>query len=465
MGKPTNRITTNSCKQEFSKLEQTLAQTADDAVNCLKVLKGTLAEFDSRYKLFFINTSKFFMRSDIRAAKDTASELRSAAHQIAECEAPTESEITAARSAMHATSDVMNELVRVARMYDKKNFKSRGITGVVVGLFGGKEAPKKQSKGSNQGGMENKRVGSEGILRAPDTVEEVVTSTLCDCFSGFSTLQHQIATAEKSLSPQFSGNPNEAVFNEDAPWSVLAIVSTLLFAAAVFGVFKPGASTLRSATTVAPDKFDLFTPIFNAEAPPESLFNHTDAHKKLLPPKFLAAGLVGSRPIPTNDWWGNMIGATTEEDVVYPVWTNPYSVTPSIFMEPYGLTMNYPYTTRLFGGGLTGNGDAEMYYLHGQVPEFTFSATEFSNASHPIFEVFDWDDLSVQLRFLSREDSSKKFEATLASGMAFVTARYSGLTPRFQTVYNISTINGLDSTETVNRPLTNNRYVLQFNNG
>ncbi|KAL4157563.1 hypothetical protein PRNP1_006580 [Phytophthora ramorum] len=251
-------------------------------------------------------------------------------------------------------------------------------------------------------------------------------------------------------------------------WSVLAIASTLLVAAAVFGIFHPGASTLRSVTTVAPDaKFDLFTPIFNAEAPPQNLFNHTDAHKTLLPPKFLAPGLVGSRPIPTNDWWGNLIGATVGEktDVIQPVWTNPYSVTPCIAMEPYGLTMNYPYTTREFGGGLTGNGDAEMYYLHGQVPEFTFSATEFSDSSHPSFEVFDWDDLSVQLRFMSREDDAKKIEVTLASGMAFVTARYTELTPRFQTAYNISTINGLDATETVSLPLTNSRFVLQFDNG
>ncbi|CAH0485837.1 unnamed protein product [Peronospora farinosa] len=249
-------------------------------------------------------------------------------------------------------------------------------------------------------------------------------------------------------------------------WSVLAIISTLIFAAAVFGIFKPSSSTMRSATTVPPDaKFDLFTPIFNAEAPPENLFKHTDEQKNLLPPKFLASGIVGSRPIPTNDWWGNIIGATVgETQVVYPVWTNPYSVTPSLFMEPFGLTMNYPFTTRLFGGGLSGNGDAEMWYIHGQVPEFTFSATEFSNLSHPIFEVYDWDDLSVQTRFLSRDDSSKKFEATLASGMAFITARYSGLTPRFQTMYNISTINGFDSTEIFNRPLTNTRYVLQFGN-
>ncbi|TDH70496.1 hypothetical protein CCR75_009068 [Bremia lactucae] len=249
-------------------------------------------------------------------------------------------------------------------------------------------------------------------------------------------------------------------------WGVLAIVSILLFSAAYFGVHGPSESTLRSAKTLSTEaKFDLFQPIFHAEAPPQKLFNHTDAHKNLLPPRFLAPDLVGTRPIPTNDWWGNMIGATSgDEEIVQPVWTNPYSVTPFLAMEPYGLTLNYPYTTRVFGGGLSGNGDAEMFYLHTQIPEFAFSATEFSNSSHPILEVFDWDDLTVQLRFRSRKDMSKKFEATLASGMAFVTAHYSGLTPRFQTFYNMSTINGLDATETVNRSLTNHRFVLQFNN-
>ncbi|KAF1774014.1 hypothetical protein GQ600_3663 [Phytophthora cactorum] len=188
--------------QEFSKLERRLSQTADDAVNCLKVLKGNLSEFDSRHKLFFVNTSKFYLRSDIRAAKDTASELRAAANQIAECESP----------AMHATADALNELARAARTYDKKNLKSKGITGVVTFLIGGKKQSKKESKMSKDNdpvGMDNNRVGSEGILRAPDTVEEVVTSTLSDCFSGFMELQHQIATSEKSLSPLFAEGTND----------------------------------------------------------------------------------------------------------------------------------------------------------------------------------------------------------------------------------------------------------------
>lgn len=205
MGKSTDRITT---EQEFSKLEQVLHQTADEAVNCLKVLKGNLAEYDSRHKVF-VNTSKFFLRNDLRAAKDTTSALRAAANQITECETPSESEITAARSALHVTSDVINELTKAAHMYDKKTLKSRGITGVVASLLGGKKNREKESKGDHVG-EENTRVGSERILRAPDTLEEVVTSTLRDCFSGFSALKQQILTAEKSLSPLFAERTNEA---------------------------------------------------------------------------------------------------------------------------------------------------------------------------------------------------------------------------------------------------------------
>ncbi|KAG1700802.1 hypothetical protein DVH05_011689 [Phytophthora capsici] len=195
-------------QQAFAKLEQMMIQTADDAANCLKVLKGNLSDFDSRHKLILVNTSKFYLRSDIRAAKDTTSELRAAANQIAECESPSESEITAARSAMHTTAEAMNELARQARMYDKKNLKSKGLTGVVSSLLKGKKE-KERVKDETPVGNNNGRVGSEGILRAPDTVEEVVTTTLGDCFSGFTALQHQIATAEKSLSPLFAGRSNQ----------------------------------------------------------------------------------------------------------------------------------------------------------------------------------------------------------------------------------------------------------------
>ncbi|EGZ16602.1 hypothetical protein PHYSODRAFT_330667 [Phytophthora sojae] len=193
----TDRIAT---EQEFSKLEMLLVQTADDAVNCLKMLKGNIADYDSRHGLRFISTSKAFLRGDIRAAKDTTAE------------------ITVARSAMNATSDVMNDLAAAGRAYDENNLKSRGITGAVTDMLSGgnnKGQKKKKGKG-NQSVEDPKRVGSERILRAPDTVEEVVESTLRDCFSGFSALKLQVSVAEESLSPLFAERSNGSVAS-DAP--------------------------------------------------------------------------------------------------------------------------------------------------------------------------------------------------------------------------------------------------------
>ncbi|RLN48270.1 hypothetical protein BBJ28_00000790 [Nothophytophthora sp. Chile5] len=245
-------------------------------------------------------------------------------------------------------------------------------------------------------------------------------------------------------------------------------MTAIVVTVGLYVVFKPQPSIGAPETTkeFQTRSFDLFKPLFGAEVPPKDLVPHTNEQANFLPPKYLAPGLVGSRSIPTNNWWGNMIASTDDDDdMVQPVWTNPYSLSPSIASAPYGLTVNYPYTTRKFGGGLTGNGDAEMYYLHGQVPEFSFSAAEFSNTSLPKFEVFDWDDLSVRVRFATRHDVSKKIELTLVSGMAFVTVRYSALTPRFETVYAILTINGLSTTESGSLPVTDHRFVLEFGNG
>ncbi|KAF1317488.1 putative endo-1,3-beta-glucanase, partial [Globisporangium splendens] len=208
--------------------------------------------------------------------------------------------------------------------------------------------------------------------------------------------------------------------------------------------------------TIAPKAdFQLFASL-STEAPPTTLFPYTDAHKTFLPPRFMAAGLVGSKAIPTNNWWGNMIAATTDAQV-QPAWVNPYTVRPSIVSAPYGLSISYPYPTRGYGGS-TGNGNANKFYLHGIIDEFVFSATEFT--SPPAFEIYGWDDLSVQLRF---SKGSTKFESTLVSGMAFATAKYAGLTPSFSTAYAIISINGQNAVSGLQ--LTSDRFVMAFNNG
>ncbi|EGZ17210.1 hypothetical protein PHYSODRAFT_498700 [Phytophthora sojae] len=177
MGKSSTRNV--AAEQEFSKLEHLLEQTADEIASCLKVLKTNLAEYDSRNGLLFANTSKSFMRSDIRAAKDVASELRHVADQISKSDAPSEWEITATRSKINAVFDALGQLKKTARAYDRKD-KSKGIAGILGNAL----------TGNNDS--------------ASDTVEAVVKRTLHDNFKGFSALKHQVLVAEESLSPSFA---------------------------------------------------------------------------------------------------------------------------------------------------------------------------------------------------------------------------------------------------------------------
>ncbi|KAH7484399.1 hypothetical protein PRIC1_003707 [Phytophthora ramorum] len=202
MGKSTNY--SDATKSEFSKLGQLLIQTADEAAFCLKALKSNLAEYDTRHGLFFLNTAKSYMRSDIRATKDMASELRHVADQIDKSETPSESEITAARSKIHAVSDAMIDLKKKARAYDRKNsLDDTSETSSVSEMS--LSSVKTESEGSYIGD-ENRGESNahSGIVRAADTVEAVVRLTLRHNFSGFSAVKHQIGLAEESLSPSFA---------------------------------------------------------------------------------------------------------------------------------------------------------------------------------------------------------------------------------------------------------------------
>ncbi|DAZ93071.1 TPA: hypothetical protein N0F65_008865 [Lagenidium giganteum] len=209
----------------------------------------------------------------------------------------------------------------------------------------------------------------------------------------------------------------------------------------------------------AREDFTLFE-VLNTEQPSSELVKHSTDHVDFLPPRFMAPGIVGSRAIPTNNWWGNMIAAT-KETRVESVWTNPYSVRPSLSTAPFGLNINYPYRSRAFGGR-TGNGDAVKFYLHGLLNEVTFSTSEFSSTA-PNFEVYDWDDLSVQTRMFANGDRAKKIEFTLVSGMAYVSARYTELTPRIESVYAIVKINGQGVSP--GSKVTSDRFVIDFNSG
>ncbi|KAG1711793.1 hypothetical protein DVH05_009036 [Phytophthora capsici] len=177
-----------SIAAEFFKLELLLIQSADDARKAVKAVKANLAAFDSRHGLHFVNTSKAFMREDLRAAKDAASELRLVADQIAKSKLLSDWEIAAARNKMNATSEAMNELKKSARIYDEMNGKTKGITRIIDNVLVGKH----KMRGDNQ---------DSSVLETIDTVDAVVKLTLRATFSGFGALKRQIAIADKSLSP------------------------------------------------------------------------------------------------------------------------------------------------------------------------------------------------------------------------------------------------------------------------
>ncbi|RLN05654.1 hypothetical protein BBJ28_00004686 [Nothophytophthora sp. Chile5] len=269
MGKSSTDHHNAAAEQEFSKLEQVLNQTADDASNCLKLLKKNLSDYDSRHGNHFINTAKSFMQSDMRSAKDTSMDLKHVAHQINKSHKASESEVELARRSLNTTVQAMEGLKMRARAYDEKNGKETGVTGAVkdavgvnankedktgvfdksdknkedkhtaflglgkddkekdTGFLGlGKDDKEKDTHGGlfgksdkredahggllGQGGHDKQKHG--GVFSQSDTVEAVVKSTIHGHFN-ISTLDHQITAAEKSLSssPTFIERAKEVV--------------------------------------------------------------------------------------------------------------------------------------------------------------------------------------------------------------------------------------------------------------
>ncbi|ETI32784.1 hypothetical protein L917_19611 [Phytophthora nicotianae] len=220
MGKTTKRNV--AVAREFSKLEMLLLQTASDTLKCLKILKRNLGKYDRRHGLYFRNTSKYFMRNDIRVAKDTTTDLRHVAKRIKRSKSPTASEINAARISMNATADAMNDLKQAGRIFDQNNGASGGVTGIIDNILNGnnnEENANQPNGGHDDKNPENQkpkrglfgRKKGGGFLKASDTVEAVVKSTLNDSFGGFAALKQQITLTENALSPSIATRAKDAV--------------------------------------------------------------------------------------------------------------------------------------------------------------------------------------------------------------------------------------------------------------
>ncbi|KAL8024845.1 hypothetical protein Plhal710r2_c003g0014371 [Plasmopara halstedii] len=112
-----------------------LNQTADDAIQCLKLLNKKLVHYDSNHSNYFMHTAVSHMRSDMRTAKDTAIGLKRVAHDIKKSLQPTELKIKAARNTMSATARAMDTLQTTARKFDQRKSQSTSVTGAVDNFF------------------------------------------------------------------------------------------------------------------------------------------------------------------------------------------------------------------------------------------------------------------------------------------------------------------------------------------
>jgi len=184
--------------------------------------------------------------------------------------------------------------------------------------------------------------------------------------------------------------------------------------------------------------------------------------------------------IPTNCWWGNLVHQQPKSGggPIEPVWSHPYAIR---VVPGRGMVVTYPADHRTFGPMEEINPEvkAAKFYFHALVEDMILSAVDLSDE----FAVSDWDDfgVSIQLGAVQEKYGKKRerntdnrvstpiptMEASLVSGMAFVSATYAkGTKPSIETTHAIVSINGKPAGAKKRyeaKPGT--RLVLGLNNG
>ncbi|OQR90178.1 endo-1,3(4)-beta-glucanase [Achlya hypogyna] len=186
----------------------------------------------------------------------------------------------------------------------------------------------------------------------------------------------------------------------------------------------------------------------------DSLYKKSNDQSWFAPPRNLASS-VKDVPIPTNRWWGNLIAAG-KDNAELRAWVNPFAIA----MHANAIGISYPPQSRVFGG-TSGNGKAPRYYLHGIGNDVFVSAKEISQSGATPFQIAKWDDLGVTI---AASAGGKSIESYLVSGMAYVTAKYVGLTPRLTTTHGITKVNGKAVGAGASFPSTS-KLSLTFDNG
>ncbi|KAG2772460.1 hypothetical protein PC129_g21040 [Phytophthora cactorum] len=199
----------------------------------------------------------------------------------------------------------------------------------------------------------------------------------------------------------------------------------------LIGTLAPNAPAETTASQQGSTSGGFFAP-FGTDGPSEELFERNGSLEKIVPIINVAEEAL-NQPIPTNDWWGNLIHVTDlKNESNYAAWSNPYAV--KLPREaPFGLQTCYSYTYREIGSEVNGT---VKYYNHSYHNDLTLSSEEFFSYE-PTYEVYEWDEGGAKLRTCD-EATGKCMDSALVSGMAFVSAKYDGLTPRIDTEHNIT---------------------------
>jgi len=217
--------------------------------------------------------------------------------------------------------------------------------------------------------------------------------------------------------------------------------------------------------------------MFDTSHPSTYKYASTFEQQNLCPPRYVKTKAKTadddnaplSLPIPTNNWWGNIIHQQPRKYApgpIEPVWSNPYAIR---VVPGRGLVVTYSADHRNLGPLLDINPDvkASRFYLHSFLEDIVLSAVDLS----PKTEVCDWDDFGVRVQLgetPTTSTSSAAMKSSLVSGMAFVSATYLDARPRIETQHAILSING--KTPNKNDPSgytvqPGSKLVLEFNNG
>ncbi|CAI5739295.1 unnamed protein product [Hyaloperonospora brassicae] len=192
-------------------------------------------------------------------------------------------------------------------------------------------------------------------------------------------------------------------------------------------------------------------------APPPPVFRSTDDLQKLISPRFLARE-ARARPVPTNEWWGNLLAwdGQRESDAVFP---GPYTykvLSAQSGDMGSGFSVSYLLQYRT-DGPKNENGAPRFYYYAPTIKNLIFSAVQLAARSGaPPFRIHMWDDVGVHL-------SMAGMSLYLSLGAAFTTVEYQDMQAQVGTEHAIVAINGAPARD--GHQVHGSSFVISLNNG